>query len=313
MTTPHNHIDAPRPELAARRAATSLRNRLRFNTAFSLATGIPSLVFAGPIADLFDVNETWIFRALGAALIGFALGVLAISGTTTRTLTNLAAEVSIADFGWVVGTAVVIGLGWISTLGAIVLVAVAAVVLGIGVAQLRARRRTLSALATTSATLDESPPIEVHHYERTVRGTPDQLWPIITDHGLYARLALNLKAAENLTPNGPGFQRTCTDGVGRTWSETCTLWEDGRRFDIDVNIDDYPYPLQTMQGSWRVDPLDAATSTVAMTFVFQPEPGIAGRVFSPLMHLAFPPVLKRIARGWEAARSTAGAATKTGR
>jgi len=115
----------------------------------------------------------------------------------------------------------------------------------------------------------------------------------------YAKLALNLKAATNVTPNGPGFERTCTDGMGRTWSETCTLWKPGHRFDVDINIDDYPYPLQLVQGSWRVDELTSDKSTVAMTFAFQPDRGLYGRVFLPMMHVLFPPILKRIAEGWE--------------
>lgn len=315
MDTPHtaSYLAVPAPEFAARQAATSLRNRLRMNTGFSLATGVLGLALTEPIADLFDVDESWIIRAVGAALVGFAFVVLAISGTTTKTLAKLGAGISIADFGWVVGTAAVIGLGWLSTGGAVVMAAIAAVVLGLGVAQLRARRRTLDALAATSAKLDESPPIETHGFEREVRGTPEELWPIITDHALYAKLALNLKAAENLTANGPGFERACTDSVGRTWSETCTLWDPGRRFDVDVNIDDYPYPLQMMQGSWSVDPLDTTTSTVGMAFAFQPKPGIAGRVFSPFMHLLFPPILNRIAKGWDAARRNEDSDTRIAR
>ena len=96
----------------------------------------------------------------------------------------------------------------------------------------------------------------------------------------------------------PAFQRSCTDASGRSWSETCTLWEPGRRFDVDVDTSDYPYPLAQMQGSWRVEPADPNGSTVGMTFAFQPTPGIRGRPLVAVMHLTFPPILKRIVRGW---------------
>jgi hypothetical protein len=304
---PVRYLEAPAPELRARQAATSLRNRLRVNTAFSLATGAVGLVLGHPVADLLDIEEVSFVRLLGAGLLAFAIGVLAVSGTTTNTLTTWSLEVSLADFGWVVGTAVAIGLGWFSAAGAVAMAAIAAVVFGLGSAQLAARRRLIAAMDATPAALDEFPPVETHTFRRSISATPAQLWPIISDHALYARLALNLQAAENLTPNGPGFERSCTDSAGRTWSETCTLWDDGRRFDVDVKTDDYPYPLQTMQGSWRVDQDDETTSNVGMVFAFQPTPGVAGRLFVPAMHLLWSPILTRIAKGWESAHDQAHA------
>lgn len=302
---PVRYLEAHRSELRARQAATALRNRLRLNVLFSLATGMTGLAFAGPTADLFDLDDVWLLRLLGGALLGFAFGVLAISGSTTKTLTTWSAAISLADFGWVVGTIAVVALGWLPTAGAFVMSAVAAVVFALGVAQLAARRHLISAAEDTAAALDEFPPVETQTFERSIEGTPAELWPVISDHALYAKLALNLRAAENLTPNGPGFERSCTDSAGRTWSETCTLWDEGRRFDVSVDIDDYPYPLQTVQGSWYVDPLDDTTSSVGMLFVIQPKPGLAGRLFTPVMHLLFPPILGRIARGWEAANRSA--------
>lgn len=137
----------------------------------------------------------------------------------------------------------------------------------------------------------------------------DRLWPVMTDHALYAKLALNLTAATGLTPNGPGFERTCSDTRGRSWSETCTLWQPGRRYDVavDTTAEDYPYPLQTLLGSWAVEPVDGQTpsaSSVTMLFAIQPKPGLLGRLFVPLMHLSFGPVLRRIVRGWSHAATT---------
>ncbi|MEQ8717413.1 MAG: SRPBCC family protein [Acidimicrobiales bacterium] len=296
-----NYLEAPAAELRARQAATALRNRLRVNAAFSWATGTIALVLGGPLADLFDLDEVWLVRLLGGGLLAFGLGVFALSGARTTVLTTWSAGISLADFGWVVGTVVVLALGWLSTAGAVVMSVVGAVVGGLGSAQLAARRRLHDAADDTTAALDEFPPVEIHTFQRAIGGTPAQLWPIVSDHSRYAELALNLKAAENLTPNGPGFERSCTDRAGRTWSETCTLWDQGRRFDVSVNIDDYPYPLQSVQGSWRVDPHDETTSTVGMVFAIQPKPGITGRLFTAVTHVLFPPILKRIAKGWEVA------------
>ncbi|MBT8241880.1 MAG: SRPBCC family protein [Acidimicrobiia bacterium] len=296
-----NFLGAPDHELRARKAATKLRNTLRLNTGLSIATGVAGLAAAGPVADLLGVEQIWLIRLLGAGLLAFAAGVLLVAGSPTRTLQTWSAEISIADLSWVIGTGAIIAMGWLSTNGAVAMAAIAAMVLSLGIAQLRARRGLMTAIAETDAALDESPPIEIHTFQRETDGTPARLWPIISDHALYAKLALNLKAAENITPNGPGFERSCTDGIGRTWSETCTLWDPGHRFDVDINIDDYPYPLQMVQGSWRVNQATGDTSAVGMMFAFQPNRGIAGRLFTPIMHLMFPPILKRIAKGWERA------------
>lgn len=168
----------------------------------------------------------------------------------------------------------------------------------LGLTQLRARVEVARAIAGSDGDFDEVPPLEVVTFERPASVTAEQLWPVMIDHELYAKLALNLTAAKGLTPNGLGFQRSCVDAAGRSWSETCTLWEPGRRFDVDVDTSDYPYPLVRMQGSWRVEPAGSEGSTVGMTFAFQPAPGIRGRFFVAVMHLAFPPILKRIVRGW---------------
>jgi len=275
------YLEAPEPELAARRAATKLRNVLRLNTELSIVTGLAGLAAGGPVANMLGVDQVWLIRLLGAGLLAFALGVFIVAGSVTKTLQTWSAEISVADLGWVTATALVIGLGWLSTRGAIVMAGVAVLVLALSIAQIRSRSSLVAAAAETDAALDESPPIEIHTMTREIDGTPEHLWPVISDHALYAELALNLKAAQNLTPNGPGFERTCTDSLGRTWSETCTLWDPGHRFDIDISIDDYPYPLQMVQGSWRVAEATTNTSKISMIFAFQPTRGIYGRSFLP--------------------------------
>ncbi|MEE9414824.1 MAG: SRPBCC family protein [Acidimicrobiales bacterium] len=295
------YLSAPVAEVMARRQATKLRNLMRLNSEFSIVTGLIGLIGAGRVAELFDVEQVWVIRLLAAGLIGFAGIVFAVSGMRTSRLRKWSQIVSLNDFGWVFGTVVVIALGQLSAAGALVMGTTGIVVLLFGAAQLRARARLIEAIALTQADLDEVPPVEILEFSRPSSSTAEESWPIMTNHSLYAKLALNLKAAESVTPNGPGFERTCTDSLGRTWAETCTLWEAGRRFDVNVDISDYPYPLQVVQGSWRVDPAESATSAIGMRFAIRPKPGLYGRVFVPAMHLTFTPILKRIAKGWQQA------------
>ncbi|MCA1674070.1 MAG: SRPBCC family protein [Actinobacteria bacterium] len=307
--TRRSFVGAPLREVEARRAATRLRNLLRSNALFSTFTGLVAAVAAGPVAELLGVDQVWVVRVLGGALVAFAGVVLVVSGVRTSLLLPASLIVSIGDLVWVAGTLAAFALGWLSTSGVVAMGATGVIVLGLGLAQLRARAAAVGAIAASDCDFDEVPPVEVVTFDRPASVTPEQLWPVMIDHELYAKLALNLTAAKGLTPDGLGFQRSCTDTAGRSWSETCTLWEPGRRFDVDVDTSDYPYPLARMQGSWRVEPAGPEGSTVGMTFAFQPTPGLRGRFFVALMHLAFPPILKRIVRGWiRAAATTAPAA-----
>ncbi len=101
--------------------------------------------------------------------------------------------------------------------------------------------------------------------------------------------------------DGKFFKRDiawCTSRDGKTWNESCTLWDDQHRYEITVDTSNYPYPIQVMRGSWSVNPSDNG-SIVGMDFRFQPRPGIAGSVSAVLMNAAFPFVLRRILKGWE--------------
>ncbi len=143
---------------------------------------------------------------------------------------------------------------------------------------------------------------------RTIDAPVERAWSVITDHDLYGRLAPNLRGVQAMTPNGPGLERRCVDSLGRGWNESCTLWDEGRRFAVEVDTSDYPYPLEIMRGMWWVEPVDAHHSRAGMRFEFAARPGLWGRFFVAIMRVAFRPVVGRILRGWqrEASRQKQG-------
>lgn len=301
-TTTRPYVGADQSEVDARQAATKLRNLLRMNSEFSLVTGLVGVVAASPIADFLDIDQTWLVRLVAAGLLYFSLDLFVVAGSKTKTLRLRSLDMSLSDFAWVAATVVVIAMGWLSTGGSVLMGLLAVPVLELGIAQFRARRRLIKAMASTPSELAEFPPVEIVRVELTSKHSAASLWPIISDHSLYGELASNLTEVKSLTPNGPGLERTCTDKAGRSWFESCTLWEEGRRYDLNVDTSDYPYPLQVMQGSWQVDPTpDGAVSLIGMTFAFQPTAGLRGRIFVPMMHLLFRPALNRIAKGWDKA------------
>ncbi len=132
------------PEQANDEATRRLRLVLRANAGFSALSGTAALVAGGPIADFLGLDQTWLVRLVGAGLVLFAVGVLAASAKEPPRLATEALIVSLNDFGWVVGTVVVIALGLLSTGGAVAMGLIGVIVLDFGLAQLHTRRRLLA-------------------------------------------------------------------------------------------------------------------------------------------------------------------------
>lgn len=273
--------------------ATRLRNVLRANAVVSGLCGLAAVAAAGWIGDLRGAS-TIAVRVVGIGLVLFAIGVGRASGARHRRLAISGRLIGVADAGWVVATAGLVAAGTLSRTGVGLAVAVGVVVAAFAALELHGAR----AVAAAPPLSDVTPPLEAITASIDVAAPPHRAWAVVTDHELYGRLAPNLGRVEPTTPNGPDLARRCTNRRGQSWSESCTLWDDGHRFAVAVDTSDYPYPLQTVRGSWSVDRLAAGGSRLAMTFLFQPRPGLRGRLFAWAMHAAFPLVVRRILRGW---------------
>jgi len=273
--------------------ATRLRNVLRIDAVVSCLCGLAAALASGWLAEVVGVS-TIAVRVVGVGLVGFAVGVGFASGSRHRHLPGLARLIGGADAGWVAATAVLVATGALEATGIGIAAAIGIVVAGFAALELRGA----AAVPSAPIAADVSPPFEAIAISTDVDAPAERAWAVVTDHELYGRLAPNLGRVEVTTTNGPDLARRCTNRRGRGWRESCTLWDDGRRFAVAVDTSDYPYPLQVMKGSWSVDPIAAARSRLGMTFLFQPRPGLRGRLFVWVMHAAFPVVLPRILRGW---------------
>ena len=281
-------------------AAQRLRNTLRINALTSTLGGLVCVLAGGWTSTTLGTRHAGLVRLVGLGLVVFAVGVAAVAGSRVSKLSRWAPVVSTADAVWVVATVATVGAGWYSAIGVAVVGGVALIVGGFGLAQFRAWRHLRSVVATRPMSMfDEVPPVEVAHVERTVRGGREVAWAVVTDHELYGRLAPNLSGVHVQSGTGAGMVRVCSNNGGEEWSETCTVWDEGQRFEVNVRTERYPYPLAVMRGSWWVHPETPGTSLVGMDFRYQPQPGIKGRVFAALMQAGFPLVLHRILRGWQ--------------
>jgi hypothetical protein len=278
--------------------ATRLRNVLRINAVVSGLCGLATALASGWLAEVAGVS-TIAVRVVGVGLVVFAVGVGLASSSRHRHLPGLARLIGAGDAGWLAATAVLVATGALEATGIGIAAAIGIVVAGFAALELRGA----AAVPSAPIAADVSPPLEAIATSTDVDAPAERAWAVVTDHELYGRLAPNLGRVELTTTNGPDLARRCTNHTGRSWRESCTLWHDGRRFAVAVDTSDYPYPLQVMKGSSSVDPIAAARSRLGMTFLFQPRPGLRGRLFVWVMHAAFPVVLRRILRGWHDALS----------
>lgn len=117
--------------------------------------------------------------------------------------------------------------------------------------------------------------------ERVTDLPADVLWPVIADLDGYAGHAPSLSSTTVLAGAGDGARRRCVDARGRAWEETCVLWEEGRRYAVDVDVATYPVDLRaifrTFRGTWEVEPRPEGGSTMRMRFSGDVRGGRAGR------------------------------------
>jgi hypothetical protein len=271
----------PVAAVGVRPASRFLRAALRANAVFSLLSGL-ALACGG-----------WWYLPLlpvGLAVAGFGLVVAGIAAAPANQLRRKAIPVIAADMLWVAASIIVVAEVCLPAA-----VAIAAGVVAVAVAVLAGWQT-----AGLAATRPDDPlaDLDIIEASRHVPVPPHRIWPLLTDHQLYGRLAPNLSSVEVISQPGETLRRRCTSTGGQHWQETCTLWDEGRRFAVEVDTSDYPCPITVMRGLWQVDPHPQG-STITMRFALQATPTIRGGLFVLFMRLMFGPALARIFNGWE--------------
>ena len=273
-----------------------LRAALRVNAVFSLLCGVALLAGGGFVAAAWGWGPAWLPPALGVGLVGFGVGVARLAVLPAAGLRGWAALVVAADAVWVVASVVALVVSTMARPGSVVVVAVAAAVAAVAVWQ----GTGLAAIRGEDRLGD----VEVVESTRVFAQPAGRVWPLLTDHDLYGRLAPNLRSVEVISDADAPLRRRCTNTAGHGWEEICTLWEDGRRFAVEVDTTVYPYPIALMRGLWQVDPHPSG-SQVTMRFTYRVRPTIWGGAFAIAFRPLFRPVLRRIFDGWQS-RLSAG-------
>lgn len=122
-------------------------------------------------------------------------------------------------------------------------------------------------------------------FRRKVKGNKEAVWKMVSDVGNYHEVAPNIDGAEILSGDEFGMIRKCSHGKD-SWTETCTLWEEGNEysFEVDTSPADYPYPLKTLRGNWQVKEVRKQVTEIIMNFEFEYK--------KPIQHILIHPILK---------------------
>lgn len=292
-----------------------LRNALTANGLFSALIGVICILAPNAISGflfqrqfgLFGMTPDGLIFGLGIGLVLFAAFVLWMARQTFLHI-GRAKIVTTMDVGWVLGTIALLftSSGFFSSAGQVIVFVVAAMVLifsieqAIGIAIIyqgshhvfattRGDTLTLTATGATSA-------------------TPERVWQIMSDQERYADVADNLSKVEIVAGNGIGMIRKCFDTNGKSWSETCTLWEEGQAFAFRVHTEaeDYPYPIAKLGGKWALSEQPDGTE-VNLTFHVTAKPGLVNRLLFKAMAAPFSTICDRLLNNWIAIMEGTGA------
>jgi uncharacterized protein YndB with AHSA1/START domain len=233
-----------------------LGSAVSYNAIISATSGL-ALVTAAPLLSGPIGLPGWILAVVGAGLVGFAALLLWLLAEPRRLALGVRFVLG-ADVVWVLG-AVVLLVGsptLLAPAGQVALGAVSVVVAVIAVGQaVGLQRRGAAPMTATS-------PVRLR-VERVVAAPVERVWEAVSDAGDYGRFASGIEHTTIVTGEREGMVRLCRDDRGGEWTETCTLWEDGHRYRMTVDVASYPaYYRLLLRGfaqTWTVEPAPGGT------------------------------------------------------
>jgi hypothetical protein len=134
--------------------------------------------------------------------------------------------------------------------------------------------------------------------ERYVQATREHAWEVVSDAANLGDHAPNLSKTEVLGGFGEGMVRRCYNKGGSGWNETCTLWQPGHRYTMEVDTSDYPYPLSQMLGTWEVKD-HGSGALIRLRYDYEMQYGLFGAVLAALLRPAFARTCQRMLDSYE--------------
>jgi Polyketide cyclase / dehydrase and lipid transport len=271
----------------------SLRLAIAANALFSLSCAAFMILRSDLVSRWLSVQFTLILPAIGVGLVFFAVDLLH-QATRRRIVTWRALYASAADFLWVMGSFILLGLfpNTLSYSGNQLVILIAVIVLIFGIWQVWAIDKAHKVQATG----------EYRHCILVETNAPaDSMWRVVSRLGEIKDYMPSLKRSFILDGRTPGIDvvRVCQDRAGKRWSEQCTEFS-ARSFTVRflAEAPDFPFPAKAMRGGWEVIPTEHGSQVMVWWELF-PKRRLLAPLILPLLAFqadrSFPKVVQRMA------------------
>ncbi|MGI9451602.1 MAG: SRPBCC family protein [Geminicoccaceae bacterium] len=285
---------------------TLLRRTLQGNAIFSTVTGLACLLMPGLIADLlFSGDGSLLGFSPSPIILGLGIGVLAFAGLVffvakpTIMKLGLVKLIILADVLWVLDSAILLVFfsSALSPIGFEAVLITAVIVLVFATGQALGMASIYQGNSDVKISVDG--PVMSIEAALGTKAEADRVWQVMSDQEAYADVADNLSKVEVLEGQGKDMIRRCYDTKGQSWTESCTLWDEGRAFGFRVHTEaaDYPYPIAKLSGLWSLTPMAHGTE-IKMVFTVEAKTGLANHLLFKVMAAPFAKICDRLLRSW---------------
>lgn len=274
-----------------------LRIALAGNALFSLTCAAIMLSSPRAVGQWMGLEYPWVYQVVGGGLIVFGMDLL--HQASRHSISSLRALISsLADFGWVLGTAFILVFygGYFSAVGHLTLMGIAAGVCSFGI---------LQAIGIVRLYKVASRPGVLHYCIRVTTDAPlDALWRIIANLADIKRYAANLADSRMVNSNEfavgeKGAVRECRDLKGKQWQEELVhiVPNECLTLRFVAEAEDFPFPATAMTGGWAVLPAQQGTQ-VEVYWDLVPKSALIAFLLMPILEFqiknSFPAMLGRM-------------------
>lgn len=267
-----------------------LQKSLLLNGLFSGTSGLTLILLNNQIASLFETNNSIVFVVIGFALLFFASTII-YETIKQRPIGVL--WIVIQDYLWVAGSIIILIINpfQISTAGNLLITLIALIVLFMGIIQANALSELDSLKNDTKKQL---------LFERIISADKHSVWETISDVANYDKVAPNIDKVKIVSGNGVGLVRSCSHKKD-IWTETCTMWVEGKAYSFIVNTSDprYPHPFEFLKGTWELQELNSYSTKITIYFDFQYKRSYQNWLFHPLMKGNFSKTIHELLDNWQ--------------
>lgn len=260
------------------------------NGIFSLLSGFYLVFYKGRVAQWFGKEKTTVFLLIGLGLLFFSYTIFV---QIKRPDAEAVFYIIIQDLIWVLASIILLSLKPfnITHLGNQIIAGIALIVLLFGVVQ---------SIGLMHIDASKEKGVKRLTFERAVMASKASSWQVLSDVSNYHEVAPNIDHVQIESGQGLGMVRSCSH-KGDRWTELCTDWneEDSYTFQVNTDAEDYPYPLNYLKGTWKVEEISKNQTNIVMEFEFSYKNKWHHLIVHPFVKKQFSKISEEILANWQ--------------